>query len=128
MVKYGIQKKITGSFASVIERVKHALKLEGFGVLTEVNVTETFKNKLQIDYPNYIILGVCHPQSAYKALEIEKELGLLLPCNVIVYEENETIIVAAIRPTVAMQMVQSKLIVPIAIAVEEKLKKVIDQI
>jgi len=126
MTPYGIQKTVTGTFAEVVEKVKSALAKEGFGILTEINVKETLKKKLDIDYPNYQILGVCHPQSAYQVLKKEQEIGLLLPCNIIVYEkENGNITVSAIRPTVAMQVVKNDEITGIANEVEQKLEQVI---
>lgn len=128
MTTYGIQKTIGCTFNEGVEKVKEALKREGFGVLTEIDVKETLKKKLDVDYQNYLILGACHPQSAYRALEEEKEIGLLLPCNVIVYEEKDVVIVSAIRPTSAMAMVENSNIASLALEIEEKLKKVINSL
>ncbi len=128
MTTYGIQKTVTGSFEEAVRKVKSALSREGFGVLTEINVKETLKKKLNVTYPQYVILGACHPQFAYQALQAEKEIGLLLPCNVIVYEENDKVIVSAIRPTIAMQMMHNKKITDIADKVEQKLQKVINSL
>lgn len=125
---YGIKKSIGYTFNEGVEKVKDALKREGFGVLTEINVKETLKKKLNVDYQNYLILGACHPQSAYKALEEEKEIGLLLPCNVIVYEEKGVVTVSAIKPTSAMGMVENKNIASLAQEVEAKLEKVINSL
>jgi len=126
MTSYGIQKTITGTFAEVVEKVKGALAQEGFGILTEIDVKETLKKKLEVDYPNYRILGACHPQSAYQVLKKEQEIGLLLPCNVIVYEkDNGNITVSAIRPTTAMQVVKNDEVASIAQEVERKLEQVI---
>lgn len=126
MKSYGIQKTVTGTFENVVESVKGALAKEGFGILTEINVKETLKKKLNIAYQNYIILGACHPQSAYEVLKKEQEIGLLLPCNVIVYEnESGQVVVSAIRPTVAMQVVNNEEIAGIANEVEQKLERVI---
>jgi len=123
---YGIQKTVTGTFDEVVEKVKGALAQEGFGILTEINVRETLKKKLEVDYPNYQILGACHPQSAYQVLLKEQEIGLLLPCNIIVYEkEHGEIIVSAIRPTAAMQIVKNDEVANIAKKVEQKLEQVI---
>jgi uncharacterized protein (DUF302 family) len=83
---------------------------------------------LNIEYPNYIILGACNPQSAYKVLQEEKEIGLLLPCNVIVYEEKGIITVSAIRPTVAMEMIEKQNVAIIAQEVESKLERVISSL
>ncbi|MCL5434860.1 MAG: DUF302 domain-containing protein [Patescibacteria group bacterium] len=125
---YGIQKTITGTFDEIVNRTRDALAKEGFGVLTEINVQDTLKKKLNIDYPQYVILGACHPQSAYQTLQKEREIGLLLPCNVIVYEKARKITVSAIRPTVAMQVVENDEIVGIAQEVEQKLERVIANI
>ena len=126
MTSYGIQKTITGTFDEAVERVKGALAKEGFGILTEINVKDTLKKKLDIDYPNYQILGACHPQFAYQVLLKEQEIGLLLPCNVIVYEnEEDKITVSAIRPTAAMQVVKNNQVSGIAKEVEQKLEQVI---
>lgn len=128
MAKYSINKSLAGSFEETITKVEEALKSEGFGVLTEINVKDTLKKKLNVDYQNYLILGACHPQSAYKALEEEKEIGLLLPCNVIVYEEKGVVTVSAIKPTSAMGMVENQNIASLAQEVEEKLEKVISSL
>ncbi len=128
MTTYSIQKKVSGSFEEVVEKVKSALAKEGFGILTEINVQDTLKKKLNVEYPKYIILGACHPHSAYQALQAEKEIGLLLPCNVIVYEENDKVIVSAIRPTIAMQIVENEKISLIAKEAEKKLERVIQGI
>lgn len=97
-------------------------------MLTEINVKETLKKKLNVDYQNYLILGACNPQSAYKALEEEKEIGLLLPCNVIVYEEKGLVTVSVIKPTSAMGMVGNSNIASLALEVEAKLENVINSL
>ena len=125
MITYGIQKEITGDFLAILAKVKIELAKEGFGILTEINVSETLKKKLNIDYPHYVILGTCNPHSAYAALQVEKEIGLLLPCNVILYENDGKIMVAAIRPIIAMQIIDNSRVAEIAKEVEKKLKKVI---
>lgn len=125
MAQYSIQKIISGSFEEVLKKTKDSLSQEGFGVLTEIDVSETLKKKLGVEYPNYVILGACNPQSAYKALQAEKEIGLLLPCNVIVYEDQGNVIISAIRPTIAMEMIKNKNIATLAQEVEVKLERVI---
>ena len=123
---YGIQKTVIGNFAAIIEKTKAELAKEGFGILTQIDVRETLKKKLDVDYQNYIILGACHPQSAYQVLQKEQEIGLLLPCNVIVYEKTDgTVVVSAIKPTSAMQMVENNEIKSIAEEIERKLERVI---
>lgn len=125
---YGYRKETEGDFAEVVERTKEELKKEGFGILTEVNVRETLKKKLDVEHDDYVILGACNPPFAYKALKAEKEIGLMLPCNLIVYRENNKIFVSTILPTVAMSMIDNSELKKIAEEAEEKLKRVIDSI
>lgn len=125
---YGYKKQVKTTYKNTIEKTKQELQKEGFGVLTEIDIKTTLKNKLDVDYDNYIILGACNPSFAYRALQAEKDIGLLLPCNVIVYEEDGNTYVSAILPTVAMNMVENENLQDIAGQVEEKLKKVIDSI
>ncbi|MEJ2568742.1 MAG: DUF302 domain-containing protein, partial [candidate division WOR-3 bacterium] len=107
---------------------KEELKKEGFGILTEIDVKETLKKKLNVDFNKYVILGACNPPFAYKSLQAELDIGLMLPCNVIVYEKENRIFVSAILPTVAMSMIENENLREIAEQVEEKLRKVIDSI
>jgi uncharacterized protein (DUF302 family) len=111
-----------------LEKIKEELSKEGFGILTEIDVQATLKKKLSVSVDKYIILGACNPSLAYEALQTEQEIGLLLPCNVIVYEKEGKISISAIKPSVAMQMVDNEKLGKIALQVEEKLKKVIDNI
>ena len=125
-MKYGYTKGVSGEFSDVLERTRKALTQEGFGILTEIDVRATLKKKLNVDYAAYVILGACNPPFAYQALQSEKEIGLLLPCNVIVYEKKEGVFVSAILPTVAMSVVGNALLTPIVQEVEKKLKKMVD--
>jgi len=127
-MKYGIKKQISGSYIESIEKVKEALKDEGFGVLTEIDVKATLKKKLNVDYDNYSIFGVCNPNLAYKALQNEQDIGLLLPCNVIIYEKEKKVFVNAIDPTVAMGFVENSALDKIAGEVKEKLLKVVNSL
>ncbi len=127
-MKYNIKKQLNISFVDAIEKTKLELSKEGFGILTEIDVKNTLKKKLNVEYDNYIILGACNPSFAHKALQLEKEIGLLLPCNVIVYEYKNEIFVSSILPTIAMGMVENELLESIAKEVEEKLLKVIKNI
>jgi len=127
-MKYSYTKKLDINFDQVVTKTKEELTKEGFGVLTEIDVKKTMKTKLGLDYDNYIILGACNPEFADKALQIEKEIGLLLPCNVIIYEKDISVFVSVILPTVAMNIVQNSTLNSIAVTVEEKLKKVIDEL
>ncbi|OIO19456.1 MAG: hypothetical protein CO029_04995 [Candidatus Magasanikbacteria bacterium CG_4_9_14_0_2_um_filter_41_10] len=127
-MSYGFTTQVSGSFSSVIKKTKQALAAEGFGVLTEIDVKATLKEKLNVDFDNYVILGACNPPFAYKALLAEPEIGLFLPCNVIVYEQKGVVHVSAINPVVAMSMVESNDLEVVALQVSEKLKKTIDRI
>ena len=127
-MKYGYKRKVPLSFLEAVEKIKAELAKEEFGVLTEIDVKATLKKKLNVDYENYLILGVCNPPFALKALQAEKDIGLLLPCNVIVYEEGGEVFVSAILPTVAMEAEENPSLANVAKTVEEKLKKVVDTI
>ena len=125
---YGFSKKVNFNFDEAIEKVTEELQKEGFGILTEIDVKATMKKKLDVDFPNYKILGACNPPLAHKALTAESEIGLLLPCNVIVYEKNEEIHVSAIDAKAMFQLVDRNDIESIADEVNMKLKKVIENI
>jgi len=127
-MQYGYTKKVDLPFEEAVIKIKEALAEKGFGVLTEIDVKSTMKKKLNLDYDNYIILGACNPQFADKALQEEKEIGLLLPCNVLVYEDNSDIYVSAILPSVAMSIVENQKLAGIAQEVEEKLKTAVDSL
>ncbi len=124
-MKYGYKKEINSEFNGAVESVKDELKKQGFGVLTGINVKETLKKKLDINYENYIILGACNPEFAYNALKAEKDIGLLLPCNVIIYQTNGKTFVSVINPRVAMEAVENTKLKEIAERVEDKLKEVL---
>jgi uncharacterized protein (DUF302 family) len=128
MINYGFTKEMNLPYETVVVLVREALKKEGFGVLTEIDVQGKIKEKLGIDMNKYIILGACNPPNAYKAILTEEDIGLMLPCNVIVYEKGSKTILSVIRPTVAMQMVDNLELQKVAQAVEEQLKKAFDAI
>jgi uncharacterized protein (DUF302 family) len=125
MVDYGISVKLEMSYEEAVEAATAALKTEGFGVLTEIDVKATLKKKLDADFRKYIILGACNPPLAYKSLQTEVGIGLLLPCNVIVYEEGDGSVVSAIDPMVAMTVVDNPELGSVAEQVSEKLRNVI---
>ena len=125
---YGYKKQVKASFEDAVEKTRIALAKEGFGVLTEIDVKATLKKKLDVDYDNYIILGACNPPFAYRALLAEKDIGLMLPCNVIVYQQGKNVFVSAILPTVAMSMIKNDKLKQIAVQVEQKLKNVVDAV
>jgi uncharacterized protein (DUF302 family) len=125
---YNYNKQLDMKFEEAVEKTREELKKEGFGVLTEIDVKATLKKKINVDFDKYIILGACNPSFAHKALLAEKEIGLMLPCNVIIYEDKEKVTVSAILPTTAMGMVDNPALEEIAEEVESKLKKVIDNV
>jgi uncharacterized protein (DUF302 family) len=127
-MNYNNSREINLEFNEAISRVREALKNEGFGILTEIDVKSTLKNKLGVDYEDYVILGACNPPFAYKALQAEKEIGLLLPCNVIVYRKDGKTFVSSINPEEAMSMVENQELKEIACQVGEKLRKVVDSL
>jgi len=128
MIHYGFTKELDIPYETVIEQVRKALKKEGFGVLTEIDIKEKMKEKLGLDMRKYIILGACNPPKAYQAILAEENIGLMLPCNVIVYERGGKTVLSVIRPTVAMQIVDNLELQKVAQAVEEQLKKAFDAI
>ena len=128
MINYGFTKELGLPFAAAVEAVTSALKKEGFGILTTIDVREKFKEKLGVDFPNYIILGACNPPNAHKAILAEAAIGLMLPCNVIVYEAPGKTMVGMIKPTVAMGMIDNESLKPLALEVEARLKKVYDSL
>jgi len=128
MINYGFTKELNIPYGKVVELVRNSLKKEEFGILTEIDVQGKMKEKLGIDMKKYIILGACNPPNAYKAILAEENIGLMLPCNVIVYEKGGKTVLSVIRPTVAMQIVDNLELQKAAQAVEEQLKKAFDAI
>lgn len=117
------------SFEDVIIKTTEALKKEGFGVLTEIDIKATLRKKLDVDFPKYMILGACNPGFAHKALQAEDKIGTMLPCNVIVREtENGAIEVAAVDPMASMMGVKNEALAEIAGDVRDKLKRVVDSL
>jgi len=128
-MSYYFNKTVDMSFDEAISKVTDELQKEGFGILTEIDVTATLKKKLNVDFHKYIILGACNPPFAYRALQAEPRIGTMLPCNVIVQElDHGEIEVAAVDPLSSMQAIQNKALQPIAEEIQAKLKKVIDQL
>ena len=128
-MKYYFNKTIKGTFEEVIEKVTEGLKEEGFGILTEIDVTATLRKKLDVDFKKYRILGACNPPYAHKALQAEDKIGTMLPCNVIVQEVQEGVIeVAAVNPMASMMAVDNKQLMEIADEITAKLKNVIEKL
>ena len=128
MIQYGLTKELNIPYEAVIDLIREALKKEGFGVLTEIDVKEKMKEKLGLDMGKYIILGACNPPNAYKAILAEENIGLMLPCNVIVYEKGSMTALSVVRPTVAMKMIDNVELQELAEAIEGKLKSAFDSI
>jgi uncharacterized protein (DUF302 family) len=124
-VKYGFSKTTPLSYDQAVVKVTEELKKEGFGVLTTIDVRETMKKKLNVDFQKYIILGACNPPFAYQALKTEEEIGLLLPCNIIVYEKEGATTVAAFDPMVMPLIVENAAITPVAQEIKARLERVI---
>ena len=125
-MKYYINKTIAANFDQAIELVTEALKTEGFGVLSEIDIQQKLKEKLDVDFRKYKILGACNPPNAYKALQQEDKIGTMLPCNVIVQEIGENQVeVAAVDPVASMMSVENKELATIAGDIKSKIERVI---
>ncbi len=126
---YGYSRIVNLTYEEALDKVTATLKEQGFGALTEIDVKETLKKKLDVEFRPYKILGACNPPFAHKALQAEEEIGLLLPCNVIVYINGagETV-VSALDPVVAMQVVDNPALAEVAEAVREKLVSAINAV
>ena len=122
---YAITREVGGAFADVVERVIAALKAEGFGVLTTIDVQATLKAKLDQDIPAYVILGACNPQLASRGLELEPDLGVLLPCNVVVREAADGVVVAAMEPLAAMALAGNEALAPLAAEARERIERAV---
>lgn len=127
-MQYGFSKAVDMSYEQAIEKVTAELKKEGFGVLTSIDVKETLKQKINVDFKKYAILGACNPPIAHKALQTEEELGLLLPCNVIVYEKEGKTRVSIFDPMVMTWILENDQMKPIATEVQERLQRVLKAI
>jgi uncharacterized protein (DUF302 family) len=128
-MNYYFNKTVEGNFEDIVQKTIEALKKEGFGVLTDIDVTATLKKKLDVNFKKYRILGACNPPFAFKALQAEDKIGTMLPCNVIVQEiADGEIEVAAIDPIASMQSINNPKLEEIASQIQEKLKKVINSL
>lgn len=128
-MEYYFSKTIAGSFDNAVQKVTDALKAEGFGILTEINIKATLKKKLDVDFYNYKILGACNPPFAYKALLAEDKIGTMLPCNVIVQEKVDgRVEISAVDPAASMQAIENEELAGIAKEIRGKLQKVIEQL
>ena len=127
-MKYGISKPVNLTYEEAVSKVTEELKKEGFGVLTTIDVKETLKKKLDVDFDKYIILGACNPPYAYKALQAEYELGLILPCYDIVYEKDGKVTVSAFDSMVMAEIIDNPKLREIALEVREKIERVIQNV
>lgn len=128
-MKYYISKKIDATFEQAIDRVKESLGIEGFGVLSEINIHEKLKEKLDVDFRRYTILGACNAAYAYKALQHEDKIGTMLPCNVVVQEVKKNMIeVAAVDPIASMMAIENPDLAKIAAEIKVKLERVIESL
>ena len=125
---YGFVKTVNLPYAEAVEKARAALKDEGFGVLCEIDIKEKLKEKLGVEFQNYVILGACNPPLAYETLQREINIGLLLPCNVIVYENDGHTVVAAVDAAKMLSVVGNPELEATAKQVNEKLRRVIDNI
>ncbi|HEX6964919.1 MAG TPA: DUF302 domain-containing protein [Gemmatimonadaceae bacterium] len=127
ITRYGIGTTVALPFDKAEERVRQALATEGFGVLTEIRVDDTLRNKLGVSFRPYVILGACNPPLAYQALTAERDIGLLLPCNVIVYASDTPgeSMVAALDPVEALRLTGNDAIEPLARDVRKRIERVL---
>lgn len=122
---YALRTRLDLPYEQAIERVTAALKEEGFGVLTEIDVKATLKKKLDADFRKYVILGACNPPLAYQSLNAELDVGLLLPCNIIVYEENGGSVVSIVDPISMLGVIENPKLEPVAREAQARLQRVI---
>ena len=128
-MKYYFEKTLNTDFETAVSKTVEALKKEGFGVLSEIDIHEKLKEKLDVDFRKYKILGACNPAYAYQALQKEDKIGVMLPCSVIVQEKSGgTIEVAAVDPVASMSAIENPELKNIALEVQKKLKNVIDKL
>ncbi len=127
-MEYGFSRIVPHSYDRALERVTEELQKEGFGVLTSIDVRETLKKKLGVDFTRYVILGACNPPLAHRALQTEEQIGLLLPCNVIVYEKEGRTVVAAFDPMMMTLVLEKEEMRPIAEEVKRKLERVLERV
>lgn len=127
-ITYGYGRTLDLAYDQAVEHAREALKAEGFGVLSEIDIKEKLKEKLGVDFRNYVILGACNPALAYETLQEEIDIGLLLPCNVIVYELDGKTVVSAVDAARMLSVVGNPKLESTASKVNEKLRRVIDSL
>jgi len=129
MSEIGFETRLKVSFEEARGKIENVLKAEGFGVLTEIDVSSTLKKKIDVDFRRYTILGACNPKLAHKALSAKLDVGLLLPCNVTLYEDGDEVVVTAVDPNVMMNVFKNdETLKEVAAEAEAKLKRVIENL
>jgi uncharacterized protein (DUF302 family) len=128
-MKYYFSKTISSNFDDAVKLITEALKTEGFGIITEIRMHEKFKEKLNVDFKKYTILGACNPSYAYQALQMEDKIGTMLPCNVLVIEQEEgKVEITAIDPVASMLAVENHGLIEVAGKVSETLKNIVERV
>ena len=127
---YGFKRKVSYSFKEAVDKAMSCLKEQGFGILTEIDVKSIMKEKLDQDFPNYIILGACNPPLALDILNADMDIGLMLPCNVIIYESPETgsVFVTAVDPTAMMRITGQEDVIAFSQEVQDRLLRALEQL
>ncbi len=126
---YGLSKKVNFSHSEAVKKITEELKKEGFGIIAEVDFKKAFKEKLNVDYKEYLVLEACNPKKALEVLGYDNNLGLLLPCNIVVFvNENDETIISVIKPTEIMSLVNNENVSKVAFEIEEKLKSAFERI
>lgn len=126
--RYGIAREVALSFEDADARIREELKEEGFGILTEIDVSNTLKEKLDVDFPPYRILGACNPPLAHQALQAEPDVGLLLPCNVVVRRSGLAVIVEAMDPVVQLEVADNPRLTELAVDVRDRLQRALERL
>jgi uncharacterized protein (DUF302 family) len=127
-MKIGYKKESFLSFNETVLKLRKILSEKGFGVITEIDAKKTFREKLDVDFEDYLILGACHPKTAFEVLKKNKDFGLLLPCNIIIYAEKDKVFVSTILPSAMIEMMGDNNLLELGKEIENKLKEVIDLI
>lgn len=125
-MSYYFSTKLPGDLSAAIERVREALKSEGFGIISEIDIAKTLREKIGVDFRPYVILGACNPALAHEALQLEDKVGTMLPCNVVVQQAADGVEVAAIDPVASMQAIENPRLTEKAAIVSAKLRRVIE--
>lgn len=125
---YGFSRRVRLAYEEAVARTKDALKSEGFGVLTEIDVRRTLREKLNAEFRKYVIIGACNPPLAQRALQSELEIGLLLPCNVIVYEEDGGSVIAAFDPEAALGLAENPALSEVAGEAKARLQRALESV